>query len=114
MLTKSNSQGKNAGNIAVWQARLPFALVYQGSPHSADKGWGCSVARKHAVLFLVLMLLGVPSASAEVSTSSINGAVIDSSGAVVAGSKMQSKHDGPGLVFGQPTTCSRKYSVPSR
>src|SRR5260370_37337028 len=44
MLTKSSSQGKNAGNIAVWQARLPFALVYLGSPHSADKGWGCSVA----------------------------------------------------------------------
>src|SRR5882762_1990779 len=113
MLTKSNSQGKNAGNTAVWQARLPFALVYLGSPHSADKGWGCSVARKHAVLFLVLMLLGVPSASAQVSTSSINGAVIDSSGAVVAGAKVEAKNEGTGLVFVQNTTSSGNYSFAS-
>src|SRR6266478_1524841 len=113
MLTKSSSQGKNAGNIAVWRARLPFALVYLGSPHSADKGWGCSVARKHAVLFLVLMLLGVPSASAQVSTSSINGAVIDSSGAVVAGAKVEAKNEGTGLVFVQNTTSSGNYSFAS-
>src|SRR5713226_1926030 len=113
MLTKSNSQGKNAGNIAVWQARLPFALVYLGSAHSADKGWGCSVARKHAVLFSVLMLLGVPSASAQVSTSSINGAVIDSSGAVVAGAKVEAKNEGTGLVFVQNTTSSGNYSFAS-
>src|SRR5216683_512687 len=113
MLTKSNSQGKNAGNIADWQGRLPFALVYLGSPHSADKGWGCSVARKHAVLFLVLMLLGVPSASAQVSTSSINGAVIDSSGAVVAGAKVEAKNEGTGLVFVQNTTSSGNYSFAS-
>src|SRR6266851_920947 len=113
MLTKSNSQGKNAGNTAVWQARLPFALVYLGSTHSADKGWGCSVARKHAVLFLVLMLLGVPSASAQVSTSSINGAVIDSSGGIVAGAKVEAKNEGTGLVFVQNTTSSGNYSFAS-
>src|SRR6266849_1669967 len=113
VLTKSNSQGKNAGNVAFCQDWLPFVLVYLGSAHSADKGWGCSVARKHAVLFLVLMLLGVPSASAQVSTSSINGAVADSSGAVVAGAKVEAKNEGTGLVFVQNTTSSGNYSFAS-
>jgi hypothetical protein len=59
------------------------------------------------------MLLGVPSASAQVSTSSINGAVIDSSGAVVAGAKVEAKNEGTGLVFVQNTTSSGNYSFAS-
>ncbi len=71
------------------------------------------MTRKHAVLILVLVLLGVPFVSAQVGTSSITGAVIDSSGAVVAGAKVEAKNEGTGLVFVQNTTNSGNYSFAS-
>ncbi len=71
------------------------------------------MTRKHAVLILLVLLLGVPSLTAQVSTSSITGAVIDSSGAVVAGAKVEAKNEGTGLVFVQNTTNSGNYSFAS-
>src|SRR5713101_6727234 len=113
VLTKSNSQSKKTGKFAVCQVRLPIALACLNIPHSASKGWRCSMTRKHAVLILVLVLLGVPFVSAQVGTSSITGAVIDSSGAVVAGAKVEAKNEGTGLVFVQNTTNSGNYSFAS-
>src|SRR5713226_3842367 len=74
---------------------------------------GVSMTRKHAVLILLVLLLGVPSLSAQVGSSSITGAVIDSSGAVVAGAKVEAKNEGTGLVFVQNTTNSGNYSFAS-
>jgi hypothetical protein len=71
------------------------------------------MTRKHAVLILVLLLLGVPSVSAQVSTSSITGAVTDSSGAVVASAKVEAKNEETGVVFNQNTTSSGNYSFAS-
>ncbi len=71
------------------------------------------MTRKHAVLILLVLLLGVPSLSAQVGSSSITGAVIDSSGAVVAGAKVEAKNEGTGLVFVQNTTNSGNYSFAS-
>src|SRR5712664_4335710 len=71
------------------------------------------MTRKHAVLILLVLLLGVLSLPAQVSTSSITGAVIDSSGAVVAGAKVEAKNEGTGLVFVQNTTNSGNYSFAS-
>src|SRR6266852_3682439 len=113
VLTKSNSQSKKTGKFAVCQVRLPIALACLNIPHSASKGWRCSMTRKHAVLILVLVLLGVPFVSAQVGTSSITGAVMDSSGAVVAGAKVEAKNEGTGLVFVQNTTNSGNYSFAS-
>jgi len=71
------------------------------------------MARKHAVLILVSVFLVVPSVSAQVSTSSITGAVIDASGAVVAGAKVEAKNEETGVVFNQNTTSSGNYSFAS-
>src|SRR5437660_4118261 len=59
------------------------------------------------------MLLSVPSASAQVSTSSITGAVVDASGAVVANAKVEAKNEETGVVFSQNTTSSGNYSFAS-
>ncbi len=71
------------------------------------------MTRKHAVLLLVLVLLCVSSVSAQVSTSSINGSVIDLSGAVVAGAKVEAKNEETGVVFNQNTTSSGNFSFAS-
>src|SRR5467141_24903 len=71
------------------------------------------MARKHAVLILVFVLLVVPSVSAQVSTSSITGAVTDASGAVVASAKVEAKNEETGVVFNQNTTSSGNYSFAS-
>src|SRR6267378_3072424 len=71
------------------------------------------MARKHAVLILVSVFLVVPSVSAQVSTSSITGAVTDASGAVVAGAKVEAKNEETGVVFNQNTTNSGNYSFAS-
>jgi len=54
------------------------------------------MARKLALLILVLVVLDVPFVSAQVSTSSITGAVTDASGAVVAGAKVEAKNEETG------------------
>src|SRR6266849_3238166 len=113
MLTKSNSQGKNAGNIAVWQGRLPIARTYLDSRHSASNGRECAMTRKHAVLILVLLLFDVPFAFAQVSTSSITGSVTDASGAVAASAKVEAKNEQTGVMFNQNTTSSGNYSFAS-
>ena len=69
--------------------------------------------RNTAVLILVLVFLGVPVVSAQVSTSSINGTVTDSTGAVVANAKVEAKNDETGVVFTQSTTNSGNYSFAS-
>jgi hypothetical protein len=69
--------------------------------------------RKRAVLILVLVLLSVPSVSAQVSTSSITGTVTDTSGAVVANAKVEAKNEETGVVFSQNTTSSGNYSLAS-
>src|SRR5437870_3911089 len=74
---------------------------------------GCSVMRKYAVLILLGLLSGVFSLSAQVSTSSITGAVIDASGAVVANAKVEAKNEETGVVFSQNTTSSGNYSFAS-
>ena len=68
------------------------------------------MARKLAVLILVLVVLDVPFVSAQVSTSSITGAVTDASGAVVASAKVEAKNEETGVVFDQNTTSSGNYS----
>src|SRR5713101_2943197 len=113
VLTKSISRSKKSSNSAVCQVRLLIARAYTGFPHSAGKRWEWSMTRKHAVLILLVLLLGVPSLTAQVSTSSITGAVIDSSGAVVAGAKVEAKNEGTGLVFVQNTPSSGNYSFAS-
>src|SRR5437660_6088906 len=59
------------------------------------------------------MLLSVPSASAQVSTSSITGAVVDASGAVVANAKVEAKNEETGVVFSRNTPSSGNYSFAS-
>src|SRR5437879_216857 len=71
------------------------------------------MTRKHAVLILLVLLLGVPSLSAQVSTSSINGTVVDASGAVVANAKVEAKNEETGAVFRQNTTSSGNFSFAS-
>ncbi|HTF24480.1 MAG TPA: TonB-dependent receptor [Candidatus Limnocylindria bacterium] len=71
------------------------------------------MARKLAVLILVLVVLDVPFVSAQVSTSSITGAVTDASGAVVASAKVEAKNEETGVVFNQNTTSSGNYSFAS-
>ena len=71
------------------------------------------MARKLAVLILVLVVLDVPFVSAQVSTSSITGAVTDASGAVVASAKVEAKNEETGVVFDQNTTSSGNYSFAS-
>jgi len=71
------------------------------------------MARRLAVLILVLVVLDVPFVSAQVSTSSITGAVTDASGAVVASAKVEAKNEETGVVFDQNTTSSGNYSFAS-
>ncbi len=66
-----------------------------------------------AVLFVVVVFLGVPVVSAQVSTSSINGVVTDASGAVVANAKVQAKNEDTGVVFEGATTSAGTYSFAS-
>lgn len=66
--------------------------------------------RKVFVLFsLILLLPGVRSLSAQVSTSSITGLVTDASGAVVANAKVEAKNEDTGVLFTQNTTSSGNY-----
>ncbi len=65
------------------------------------------------VLFLVVVFLGVPVVSAQVSTSSIDGVVTDASGAVVANAKVQAKNEDTGVVFEGATTSAGTYSFAS-
>src|SRR2546423_5189453 len=76
-------------------------------------GWGRSMKRILAVLFLLVGFLGVPTISAQVSTSSINGLVTDVSGAVVANAKVQAKNEDTGVVFEGATTSAGTYSFAS-
>src|SRR5438270_3529733 len=71
------------------------------------------MARKHAALLLVLVLLSVSFVSAQVSTSSVTGAVTDASGAVVANAKVEAKNEETGVVFSQNTTSSGNFSFAS-
>src|SRR5258708_10725552 len=113
VLTKLYLQSKSTCNFAACQVRSLIARAYFDFPHSANQGWGDSMTRKHAVLLLVLVLLCVSSVSAQVSTSSINGSVIDLSGAVVAGAKVEAKNEETGVVFNQNTTSSGNFSFAS-
>src|SRR6266550_2184708 len=74
---------------------------------------GTSMKRILAVLFLAVVFLGVPTVSAQVSTSSINGVVTDASGAVVANAKVQAKNEDTGVVFESATTSAGTYSFAS-
>src|SRR6266480_4890170 len=74
---------------------------------------GTSMKRILAVLFLAVVFLGVPTVSAQVSTSSINGVVTDASGAVVANAKVQAKNEDTGVVFEGATTSAGTYSFAS-
>src|SRR6266852_4596168 len=74
---------------------------------------GSSMKRILAVLFVVVVFLGVPVVSAQVSTSSINGVVTDASGAVVANAKVQAKNEDTGVVFEGATTSAGTYSFAS-
>src|SRR5713226_4563735 len=52
-------------------------------------------------------------AQAQTSTSSITGAVTDSSGAVVTGAQLEAKNEETGLVYNTVTTNTGNYSFPS-
>src|SRR5438046_8879561 len=71
------------------------------------------MTRKHAVLILLVLLLGVPSLSAQVSTSSINGTVVDASGALVGNARVEAKNEETGVEYVQNTTSSGTYSFAS-
>src|SRR6266852_212709 len=74
---------------------------------------GSSMKRILAVLFVVVVFLGVPVVAAQVSTSSINGAVTDGSGAVVANAKVEAKNEDTGVAFEGATTSAGTYSFAS-
>ena len=71
------------------------------------------MTRKYAATAGVLLLLGVSFVSAQVSTSSITGAVTDSSGAMVVNAKIEAKNDDNGVVFEQHTTGAGTYTFSS-
>src|SRR5438067_4850526 len=71
------------------------------------------MTRKHAVLILLVLLLGVPSLSAQVSTSSINGTVVDASGALVGNARVEAKNEETGFWFDQIPTSSGNLSFAS-
>ncbi len=71
------------------------------------------MTRKHAVLILLVLLLGVPSLSAQVSTSSINGTVVDASGALVGNARVEAKNEETGVEYVQNATSSGNYSFAS-
>ncbi len=62
--------------------------------------------------FIVVLMLATY-ALAQVSTSSITGAVTDSSGAVVAGAQVEAKNEETGVVYNTVTTNTGNYSFPS-
>src|SRR6516165_6207740 len=64
-------------------------------------------------LVLFVLVLGVCSIRAQVSTSSITGIVTDSSGAVVANARVEAKNDDTGVVFDQSTTSAGAYAFAS-
>src|SRR5712691_10218911 len=74
---------------------------------------GESMKKKFTALLFVLVALRVASLEAQVSTSSINGAVTDASGAVVANAKVEAKNEDTGVVFTGNTTSSGNYSFAS-
>src|SRR5260370_39867478 len=74
---------------------------------------GGAMTRKHGCLFLLVLLSAVPSRSAQVSTSSITGAVTDASGAVVASAQVEARNEATGVAFVQHTTSSGNYSFAS-
>ena len=68
---------------------------------------------KRMVFILLLFSWGIRSLFAQVSTSSIAGTVTDSSAAVVANAKVETKNEETGFVFTQTTTSSGNYSFAS-
>src|ERR1051326_2454936 len=64
------------------------------------------------VLTMVTLLMALPS-WAQVGSSSITGLVTDSSGAVVAGAKVQAKNEGTAAVFEGVTTNTGNYTFAS-
>ena len=66
-----------------------------------------------AKLVFFVVVLGVCSVRAQVSTSSITGVVTDTSGAVVASAKVEAKNDESGVVFEENTTSAGTYAFPS-
>lgn len=71
------------------------------------------MTRNTGVLLFALVFLVVGVVRAQVSTSSINGTVTDSTGAVVANAKVEAKNDETGVVFTQSTTNTGNYSFAS-
>jgi hypothetical protein len=68
--------------------------------------------RSICIAFIVVLLLAA-CALAQVSTSSITGAVTDSSGAVVAGAQVEAKNEETGVVYNSVTTTTGNYSFSS-
>ncbi|HKF21286.1 MAG TPA: TonB-dependent receptor, partial [Candidatus Angelobacter sp.] len=62
--------------------------------------------------FIIVLLLAACALS-QVSTSSITGAVTDSSGAVVVGAQVEAKNQETGVVYNAVTTTTGNYSFPS-
>src|SRR5215467_13540813 len=62
--------------------------------------------------FIIVLLLAACALS-QVSTSSITGAVTDSSGAVVAGAQVEAKNQETGVVYNSVTTTTGNYSFSS-
>src|SRR5207248_6879323 len=72
-----------------------------------------SMTIKYAATAGVFLLLRVSFVSAQLSTSSITGAVTDSSGAMVVNAKIEAKNDDNGVVFEQHTTGAGTYTFSS-
>jgi len=69
--------------------------------------------KRTSVLLLIISFLASFVLIGQVSTSSVTGSVVDASGAVVPGAKVQVKNEDTGVVFDGVTNASGNYSFAS-
>src|SRR5438046_99099 len=79
-----------------------------------ERDGGSTMRKKDLLVFsLILLVSSDRFLSAQVSTSSVTGTVVDTSGAVVASARVEAKNEETGMVFTQNTTSSGNYVFPS-
>src|SRR5437762_6856985 len=79
-----------------------------------ERDGGSTMRKKDLLVFsLILLVSSDRFLSAQVSTSSVTGTVVDTSGAVVASARVEAKNEETGVVFTQNTTSSGNYVFPS-
>jgi len=79
-----------------------------------ERDGGSTMRKKDLLVFsLILLVSSDRFLSAQVSTSSVTGTVVDTSGAIVASARVEAKNEETGMVFTQNTTSSGNYVFPS-